>query len=139
VPRATSAAALVHHPERDGEVLGQPVELPGVARDRDAAHPAQLALQPVEQRLVAGLQPGEHGAGVVGRGRELPAQVLGSVLISAVTSSSRSPGTCHVNGVGSTWCSAATGTSTVIPSSARPGSNAYDSGSVSPPASTWSG
>ena len=47
------AAALVDHPERDGQVLGQPVELPGVARDRDAAHPAQLALQPVEQRLVA--------------------------------------------------------------------------------------
>ena len=68
VPLATSRPRLVHDPERDGQVLGQPVELPRVAGDLDAAHPAQLALQAVEQRLLAGVQPGQHGPGVVGGG-----------------------------------------------------------------------
>ena len=118
-------AGLVDHPEGDGEVLGQPVQLPGVARDVHAAHPAQLALQPVEQRFVArrSLAAAASTAPARGRvpGRSAGAACLGRVLISAVTSSSRSPGTCQVNGVGSTWCSAATGTSTVTPSVRAPG------------------
>ena len=68
------AAVLVDHAERDGQVLGQPVSSHASRGIVHAAHPAQLALEAVEQRLVAGRQPGEHGPGVVGRGGELPAQ-----------------------------------------------------------------
>ena len=45
------------------------------------------------------------------------------VTAFAVTSSSRRPGTCHVNGSGSTWLSTDTGMCTVTPSAADPGSN----------------
>ena len=118
-------AVLVDHPEGHREVLGQPVQLPGLARDVHAAHPAQLPLQPVQQRLpgvgAAGLSVASTARAWSGAGANCRRSALGRVLISAVTSSSRSPGTCQVNGVGSTWCSAATGTSTVTPSLRWPG------------------
>ena len=58
-----------------------------------------------------------------GAGTKFTRSCLGSDRISAVTSSCRNPGTCQVNGSGSTWFSVATGTSTVTPSRAAPGSN----------------
>jgi hypothetical protein len=45
-----------------------------------AAHPAQLPFQPVQQRLVAGPQRGQHGARVIGSRGEVPAQGLGQGL-----------------------------------------------------------
>jgi hypothetical protein len=56
-----------------------------------------------------------------------------------MTSSSRSPGTCHAKPSGDTRPSSASGISTVTPSSGAPGSNRYRKGSASAPCRHVSG
>jgi hypothetical protein len=57
-----------------------------------------------------------------GAGTKLTRRFLGRLRISAVTSSSRSPGTFQLKSSSLTRLSVATGTSMVSPSSAVPGS-----------------
>ncbi len=89
-----------------------------------------IPLRPRRNRSSAsssGSSPGTDAArnsrATFGAGTKLTRSCLGSDRISATTSSSRSPGTCQEKASGSTRLRAVTGTSTVSPSSAAPGSN----------------
>ena len=77
-------------------------------------------------RPAAALSPGRSSAStaraVSGAGTKLRRRSFGSERISAVTSSSRSAGTCQANSSPPNRASTSTGTCTVTPSSAAPGS-----------------
>ena len=79
--------------------------------------------------------PTSTARAVSGAGTKLRRRSFGSDRISAVTSSSRSAGTCQANSSPPNRASTSTGTCTVTPSSAAPGSNRYVRGSARSPAS----
>ena len=111
---------------------GQPGRIQRVARDLHPAEAAELRAERVQQARRAGRRAGRATARAVsGAGTNARRRSLGSDLISSVTSSSRRPGTCQLSSSALTWLSAASGMSTVTPSSGSPGANSYDSGSPS--------
>ena len=99
------------------EVLGHLLPVPRLARHDHAGGRAQVALQGVEQRLVAGRHPARNSLAVLGAGTNETRRFLGRLRSRLVTSSSRRPGTFQEKSSASTRFSVATGTSMVRPSS----------------------
>ena len=76
-------AGVVDDPVGRPEVRRHLLPVPRVARHDHAGRRAQVALQRVEQRLVAGRHPREELLGRVGRGHERDPQVLGQAAQQA--------------------------------------------------------
>ncbi len=68
---------LVHHPEGDLQMVGYPVELPGLPRHRHAGEAVEFAFQYGEQRSVRRGHRLQYPRGVVGRGHEVAPHLLG--------------------------------------------------------------
>ncbi len=66
----------VHHPEGDLQVVGDPLLVPRLRRDRQARHPVQHPLQGRQQRLLAVRQLAHRRPGVVRGGHEVAADRL---------------------------------------------------------------
>ena len=122
LPASTSSSSTTR--ERHAQVGREP----GRGRRRQPRRRVGEAPDDVVHRLREGLPSGSAEArGDLGPSRSpgttLRRIAFGSVLISAVTRSSRRPGTCQSKPAGATRASSGSGMCTVTPSSSAPGSN----------------
>ena len=90
-------AAGVGHPEGDPQVPRQLGQIPGVARHAHPAQRPQLAADGVGRSPDGSPRRATTSRATSGAGTRSRRSALGSDRISAVTSSSRSPGTCQSN------------------------------------------